>query len=167
MTARVRPSLIVAVARNGVIGKDGQLPWRLPDEMRHFKQTTMGHHVIMGRKTWESLPRPLVGRTNVVLTRDPQYRAPGAIVVHDLQRALDLAAEASDEEPFVIGGEAVYVQALPLARRIYLTEVEVEVDGDAAFPSLEQRDWVETSRDEHPADERHAHAFVRRVLERA
>lgn len=164
--SRARPSLIVAVARNGVIGRDGTLPWRLPDDMSYFKATTMGHHVIMGRKTWESLRRPLPGRTNVVLSRNPDYRAEGAQVVPDLEQALRLAEQVGDEEPFVIGGETVYAAALPYAERIHLTRVDAEVEGDARFPELQPEDWTQIDRQEHPADERHDHAFAICVLQR-
>lgn len=162
----VRPTLVVAVARNGVIGRDGTLPWRLPDDMRHFKNTTMGHHVIMGRKTWESLRGPLPGRTNVVLTRNRDYRASGATVVTSLDEALKLAGEAGDEEPFVIGGQAVYEAALSRAQCIHLTRVHAEVEGDATFPELSDEAWIEVERREHPADDRHDHAFAICVLRR-
>ncbi len=140
-------SLIAAVARNRAIGKDNQLLWRLPEDMRHFRETTRGKAVIMGRKTWESLPaafRPLPGRRNIVLTRDPAYVAGGAVIARSLPDALALAG--SEEEVFVIGGAELYRQALPLAGRLYLTEVAEAPDGDAFFPEISAADWQEISR---------------------
>lgn len=150
-------ALIAAVARNGVIGRDNQLPWRLPDELKHFKALTLGHPIVMGRKTWESLGRPLPGRDNVVITRQRDYAADGAIVVDSLTEARQRYAEA--ELVFVIGGGELYAQALPYADVLYLTEVMVEVAGDTRFPALPADTWHEVSRSHHPCDERHAHAF--------
>jgi dihydrofolate reductase len=160
-------SIIAAVADNGVIGRDGDLPWRLPADMRFFKRTTMGHHLVMGRKTWDSIGRPLSGRTMVVLTRDRDAQIPGAHVVHDLREAIDLAREAGDSEVFVAGGAQVYAQALPLADRLLLTRVAATVDGDVHFPEYDPSAWVEVAREEHAADQRHAHAFAICTLERA
>jgi dihydrofolate reductase len=159
-------SAIVAVARNGVIGRDGQLPWRLPDDLRRFRKLTTGHHVIMGRATYESIGRPLPDRENLVLTRSDRYVAPGCTVLHDLDEALEHARSAGDEEAFVIGGAALYALALPRTDRIYLTRIEEDVAGDTTFPPL-GGDWVEVSRERHEADPRHAHAFTFTVLERA
>jgi dihydrofolate reductase len=141
-----RISLIVAVARNGVIGKDGKLPWHLPEDLKRFKALTMGHHIIMGRRTWESIGRPLPGRKSVVVTRQRDYSAPGATVVHSLAEAV--AACAGDDEAFVIGGEEIYREALASADRIYLTEVLAEYAGDARFPRLDG-DWLEILREDH------------------
>lgn len=166
-------SLIVAVARNGTIGKDGDLPWRLPADMKWFKDKTMGHHVVMGRKTYESLGgHPLPGRTKIVLTRSRSLEAPGATVVPDLPSAMALAADAGDDEVFIIGGAGVYLEALPLAGRVYLTRVDADIDGDVVFPafageSLGDGQWVEVWREHHPADDRHEHPFAWCVLERA
>ncbi len=142
-------SLIAAVAQNRAIGKDNQLLWRLPEDMRHFRETTRGKTVIMGRKTWESLPaafRPLPGRRNLVLTRAPSYVAPGAEICHALSEALELAANDDDDEIFVIGGEDLYRQALPLAQRLYLTEITEAPAGDAFFPEVSASEWHEVSR---------------------
>jgi dihydrofolate reductase len=139
-------SLIAAVARNRSIGKNGQLLWQIPEDMRYFRETTRGKAVIMGRKTWESLPaafRPLPGRRNIVLTRDRDYRAAGADLRHTLDEALSLAD--NHEEIFVIGGEELYRQALPLAQRMYLTEVAESLDGDAFFPEFSKDDWQQVS----------------------
>jgi dihydrofolate reductase len=150
-------SLVAAVASNRVIGRGGRLPWRLPDDLRHFRATTLGKPVIMGRRTFESIGKPLPGRRNVIVTRDPAFSVEGCCVAHDLDVALDLAGAAP--EIVVIGGASLYLDFLPRAERIYLTEVHAEVDGDAFFPDLNPADWIEASRERHPADERHEHAF--------
>ena len=140
-------SLIAAVARNGVIGKDNQLLWHLPGDMRYFRDTTRGKPVIMGRRTWESLPekfRPLPGRLNIVLSRDPTYLTQGATRVTSLDEALTHCA--STDEVFVIGGGDLYRQALPLAGRVYLTEITTDFEGDTLFPELPPADWREVSR---------------------
>jgi len=137
-------SLIVAVAENGVIGRENRLPWHLPEDLRHFKRVTMGHPVIMGRKTHESLGRPLPGRRNIVITRQPEYAAAGCEVVHSLAGALALCSGA--DEVFVIGGAAVYGEALPQASRIYLTRVRTAASGDTRFPPIPP-DFVEIARE--------------------
>ena len=139
-------SLIAAVAQNRALGKDGQLLWHLPEDMRYFRETTRGKPVIMGRKTWESLPdvfRPLPGRRNIVISRNPAYDAPGATLAASLADAI---ARAGGGEIFVIGGETLYRQALPLAQRLYLTEVARDFDADAFFPEFSASDWTEISR---------------------
>jgi dihydrofolate reductase len=133
-------AIVVARANGGVIGRDGDLPWHLPSDMRHFKELTTGHAVIMGRRTWESIPerfRPLPGRRNIVLTRRAGYEAPGAEVLADLPSAI----AACDGDAFVIGGGQVYGEALPLASRAIVTEIEADVDGDAFFPPLDPAEW--------------------------
>lgn len=154
----MRLSLIAAMARNRVIGRDNTLPWRLPEDLRYFKATTLGKPVIMGRKTWESLGRPLPGRLNIVVTRNASYRAEGATVVTGLPQAIAAAGEV--EEAFVIGGAELYRQALPLAQRIYLTEIATDVDGDASFPEFADSDWAEISRDPQRAESGLEFAFV-------
>ena len=159
-------SLIAAVARNRVIGKDNQLLWHLPGDMRHFRETTRGKPVIMGRKTWESLPekfRPLPGRQNIVVSRNPAYAAPGATLAVSLENALK-QVEASDEA-FVIGGADLYRQALPFAERLYLTELTAEFEGDTSFPEVPPADWKETSRSQLAAENGLAYTFV--VYQRA
>jgi len=150
-------SLIVAVAENSVIGVDGALPWRLPDELAHFKRTTLGKPVLMGRRTYLSLGRPLPGRANVVLSTDPEFKTHGAMVARDLDEAIGMHAAAPEQ--FVIGGATLYAEALPRAERIYLTRVHARPPGDVFFPSLESGEWGESLVSEHPADARHAHAF--------
>jgi dihydrofolate reductase len=140
-------SLIAAVARNRAIGKDNQLLWHLPEDMRHFRETTRGKPVIMGRKTWESLPdafRPLPGRHNIVVSRNAAYVAPGATLASSLEEAI---AQAGNDETFVIGGEELYRQALPVAQRLYLTEVDQDFDGDAFFPEVLPQEWEERTRE--------------------
>lgn len=161
--------MIAAVASNGVIGKNNDLPWRLPDDMKFFMNTTKGHHVIMGRKNYESLHenfKPLPKRTNIVVTRQQNYSAPGCVVVHDVPSAVDIARQAGESELFVIGGAEIYNQTLPLADRLYLTEIEAAVDGDTYFPDFDKGRWKERSREHHPADERHRYAFDFVIYER-
>lgn len=157
-------SLIVAVARNGAIGKDNAMPWHLPADLAHFKRTTLGRPVIMGRRTWESLGRALPGRRNLVVSRTPAYQAPGAEVVASLAEAWR-AVEGADEA-FVIGGARLYAEALPEADRIYLTEIAAEVEADTFFPALATEQWRETVLGEHPADERNPFALRFLLLER-
>lgn len=157
----MRVSLVAAVARNGVIGRDGELPWRLPADLRYFKALTLGKPVVMGRKTWESLGRPLPGRRNVVITRQRGYAADGADVVSSPEAALSLLD--GEAEVMIIGGEAIYRAFLDPAARVYLTEVDADVEGDARFPDLDPSEWVEVSREEHAPDERneYAYSFIR------
>jgi len=162
----VRISLVAAVARNGCIGKDGQLPWRLPADLQHFKRTTLGKPVIMGRKTWDSIGRPLPGRLNIVLTRDAAFRAEGAETAHTLEQALRIAQDSGAEETCIIGGEAVYREALPIADTLHLTEVDAEVEGDAWFPELDFSSFEETSREDRAPDEKNEYAMAFVVLER-
>lgn len=138
---RSRLSLIVAMAQNRVIGANGALPWHLPSDLKRFKALTMGHHILMGRKTFESIGRVLPGRTNVVITRNPGWNAPGVAVVHSLDEAI--ARAGNDPEIFVIGGEAVFRDALPIADRIYLTEISRDFKGDVHFPVLPPGQWKE------------------------
>ena len=159
--------LIAAVAANGVIGADNAMPWHLPADLRRFRELTWGHPVVMGRKTWDSLParfRPLPGRTNIVVSRDPVFAPAGATVARSLEEALTQGAAAGGPV-FVIGGAAIYAQALPRATRIYLTRLQLQVAGDACFPAIDSGLWRETAREEHPAAAGFpAYAFV--TLER-
>ena len=144
----MRVSLIAAVAENGVIGREGGLPWRIPEDLKFFRATTLGKPVIMGRNTYDSIGRPLPGRLNIVLTRDPRWRAEGVRIAHDLDTALGLARASGADEAMIIGGENVYEAALPRASRIYLTQVHRAFDGDAHFPPLDPGEWIETARKE-------------------
>ncbi|HMX54154.1 MAG TPA: type 3 dihydrofolate reductase [Plasticicumulans sp.] len=157
-------SQIVAIGRNRVIGAGNALPWRLPDDLAHFKRLTLGKPVLMGRKTWESLGRPLPGRDNLVITRNPGYHAAGARVFASLDTALAACSDAP--EIMLIGGAELYAQTLPICDRLYLTEIDAAPDGDAFFPALDPADWRETAAEPHPADARHAHAFTWWTLER-
>ena len=158
----MRPALalIVAVAANGVIGRDGKLPWHLPGDLRHFRALTTGHSVIMGRRTWQSLPRPLPDRQNIVVSRQSDFTANGALVVRSLNDAL--AAVERPEPAFCIGGGELYRAALPVARFAYVTEVAGDYSGDATFPKLDAAHWRETSREPHVAADasRIGYAFV-------
>ena len=147
-------ALIVAVAENGVIGREGKLPWRIPEDMKWFRARTAGKPLIMGRKTWESFPkRPLPGRTNIVITRDRGYQAEGAVVVVSFEAALDVAAGEEPDEVMVLGGAEIYRLALPRATRIYLTRVHAAVEGDTYFPPLDPAAWRETVVARHPSSE--------------
>lgn len=133
------------MARNGVIGRDNALPWRLPEDLKRFRALTMGHHIVMGRRTWESIGRPLPGRSMIVVTRDPSYAAPGCAVAHSLAEAIALAGD--DSEIFVIGGAELYREALAIAHRLYITEIQADFAGDAWFPGFDRRTWIEVSRE--------------------
>jgi len=155
--------LIVARARNGVIGRHGTLPWHLPEDLAHFKRTTMGHTVIMGRKTWDSISRPLPGRRNIVITRDPRWLAPGAETATSLEQALQRCAAPSgqaERDVFIIGGAQLYAQALQQhVDSIFLTEIDADFEGDALFPPLDPARWRERSRQHFAAGAGHAFAF--------
>ncbi|MGB5305891.1 MAG: type 3 dihydrofolate reductase [Gammaproteobacteria bacterium] len=157
-------SIIVAMARNRTIGRDNSLPWRLPADLKHFRRTTMGKPILMGRKTWESIGRPLPGRINIVMTRDPDYTAPGCIVVHTIEAALQAAAQ--HDEIMVIGGAELYKQVLPRAVTIYMTLIHDEIPGDTFFPELEGDEWLEVGRADYDPDEDNPHEYSFIVLER-
>ena len=161
-------SLIVAVSRNGVIGLDNQLPWHLPEDLKYFKSVTMGKPLIMGRKTFESIGRPLPGRTNIVITRDSGWHAEGVEVAQTLLQAMTLArlacAQAELNEIMVIGGEQIYRLALPVADRLYLTEVQAEVEGDAFFPAYDPDQWQQISEQLPQQTDMHPYRFL--VLDR-
>jgi dihydrofolate reductase len=157
-------SLIVAMSPGRVVGRGGALPWHLPADLARFKRLTMGHHVIMGRRTFESLTRPLPGRKLIVVTRQTDYHASGAAVAHDLDEALRLAK--GDDEPFVIGGAELYALALPRANRLYVTRVHAETEGDTYFPPFEGDQWSLVDEKHRPADERNASAMTFQVYER-
>jgi dihydrofolate reductase len=157
-------SIIAAIAENGVIGANNRLPWHLPDDLRHFKRITAGHTVITGRRNYESIGRPLPDRRNIVVTRQPGFAAPGCIVVGSIEEAL--AAAGGDPEVFVIGGADIYRQTLARAQRLYLTMVHASPTGDTYFPEWSVGEWRELTREDHPADTRHTHAFTFVTLER-
>lgn len=155
----MRITLVAALDRRRVIGDGPRIPWRLPDEQRAFKRLTTGHCLVMGRATFESIGRPLPDRTSIVLTRNPDWSAPGARVARDLDEALALARALGEDECFVVGGAAVYADALPLADRMVLTRVDAEVPGDVLFPEVDFEGWKLVAEEHHPADPRHAFAF--------
>ncbi len=154
-------SLIAALSQNRVIGKNNDLPWHLPHDMKYFMETTKDHHVIMGRKNYDSLPekfRPLPHRTNIVVTRQKEFIAPGCQVVHSIEASLSIAQKNNEREVFIIGGAEIYGMALPIATRLYLTEIHAHIEGDTFFPEVFS-EWKEVSRKPHPPDERHRYAF--------
>ena len=160
-------SLIVAMDKNRLIGANNRLPWRLPDDMKWFVEQTMGKPVVMGRKTYDSIPpkfKPLNGRKNIIITRNPTYQAEGCAVVYSLEEAIQAAGDVP--EIIIGGGTQIYKLSLPLANRIYLTQVDGEFEGDAYFPNLEMGQWRETYTEVHAADKRHSHAFRWVILDK-
>ena len=162
-------SITAAVSENGVIGRDAKIPWRLRDEQRAVRELTMGHCLIMGRKTWDSIGRPLPGRTSIVMTRDRSFsiEAAGVVVVHDFDSALEAARARGDNEAFVFGGEAIYALALPRADTLHLTRVHATVEGDAFFPDFDDSEWKLVDESRHEANERNEYAFTIQRYERA
>lgn len=161
----MKVSLIAAIARNGVIGRDNALPWRIRDDMRFFVRKTTGHHVITGRRNYEAMGKPLPRRPNIVISRDPSFRAECA-VVSSLPAALDIARAAGETEAFVIGGAQIYALALPLADCFYRTRVLADVPGDVVFPAFDEGEWDVKLESEHPADEYNQYPFVIETLTR-
>lgn len=157
-------AIIVAVADNGVIGNSNQLPWRLPDDLKRFKALSLGKPIVMGRKTYDSIGRPLPGRLNVVISRQPGLEIPGCTVVTSIDEAIAAAHPAP--EIVIVGGADIYRQVLPRVQVIHLTRVHANVAGDVVFPELKEQEWREVAKEYHPADERHAHAFTFSTLER-
>jgi dihydrofolate reductase len=169
----MRVSIVVAVAENGAIGKDNALLVRLPDDLKYFKVITMGKPIVMGRKTYDSIGRPLPGRTNIVISRQVNLVIPGCVVVDSMSAAFATVGaqhaaplQQSSTETMIIGGAEIYRQALPLAKTLYLTKVHATLEGDVFFPSLIDSEWRETHREHHAADDRHAYPFTFVTLER-
>lgn len=156
-------SMIVAVGKNGVIGKDNKLPWKLPADLAYFKKVTWGSTVIMGRKTFESIGKPLPGRDNVILTRDPDYRQEGCRVVHSASGAVQLA---EGKEAFIIGGAAVYTEFIPYAEKLYITYIDQEFDGDAFFPRIPEDTWVLVAEEKGIRDEKNSYDYFFRIYEK-
>ncbi|GAB1446724.1 MAG: dihydrofolate reductase [Cyclobacteriaceae bacterium] len=155
-------SLIAAVAQNRIIGKENDLPWRLPDDMKYFMQTTSGHHVLLGRKNYDSLLpkfKPLPNRTNIVVTRQKDFKAAGCVVVNSIENGIEIARANNETELFIIGGAQIYEQSLAGADFLYLTEINAEIEGDTYFPVFDPNEWTEVSRKPHEADERHRYSF--------
>jgi len=159
-------SLLVAMDEKRGIGKAGKLPWRLSSDLKRFKSLTMGHHIIVGRKTFESIGKPLPGRRTVVVTRNPGFRPEGCLVAGSVQQAIEIAQANGEVEAFVIGGADIYARALEVADRIYLTQVHAEVGADTFFPELDRDSWVEKESLCQPPDEQNEHEFTFKLLER-
>jgi len=157
-------SCIVAAAKNNVIGKDNDIPWYLPADLKYFKKRTLNHHIIMGRNCYESIGRPLPKRTNVILTRNPFYISTGCIIAHNIEEALEIAFENGETEAFIIGGGKIYEQTLDLWDRLYLTNVDLKVDGDVFFPKLNMEQWEETFSEAHKADEKNLHNYTFKIF---
>lgn len=152
-------SIIVAVAENGVIGHNNQLIWRLPEDLKMFKRLTSGHPIIMGRKTFESIGKPLPNRTSIIITKNPEFQIEGCITVHSLEEAIEAASEIEENEAFIIGGAEIYRLALPFADTIYLTEVHHTFEGDTFFPAIDKDIWEEVNRNDHDVDEKHLYKY--------
>lgn len=163
-------ALIVARTRNGVIGRNNTMPWHLPEDLRYFKRVTLGKPVIMGRNTWESLGKPLPGRDNIVISRNPDFCANGATVANDFETAWSLADAFANErgvtEIMVIGGAQIYAEALPHISRAYITEIDADIEGDTFFPELDPESWQETARESHLPCEKNPHCYSFVTLER-
>ncbi len=159
-------SLIVAMSTNNIIGNKGKLPWHLPADLKYFKKTTLGHHIIMGRKTYESIGKVLPGRTNIVISRRPDYWAKGCLVVHSLEQGLELVKKRGEQEVFIIGGAYLYDSSLSVATEIYLTKIQTQAEGDAKFPTLAANSWQEVSRENHMADDKNSFDYSFTILKR-
>lgn len=166
----IKTSLIVAVSENGIIGKDNDMPWKISSDLQYFKKVTMDKPVIMGRKTFESIGKPLPGRVNIVITRDTGFTAEGVITAHSVDMALDVAKSMAEvkklKEVMVIGGAQIYALCLPEADRLYLTRIHAEIDGDTSFADLNPKEWIEYSREDHIAGEKDSHDYSFIVLDR-
>ncbi|PKV76371.1 dihydrofolate reductase [Pontibacter ramchanderi] len=159
-------AIVVAIAENNVIGKDNQLIWHLPADLRHFKQKTMGHPMIMGRKTFESIGKPLPGRTTIIVTRQEDYKAEGCIVVNSVEEAIAKGKELDSEQVSIVGGAEIYKQALPMVDMLYLTEVHHAFNGDTFFPELKEEEWQELSAESHEPDEKNKYPYTFKELRR-
>ncbi len=162
----MRISAIIAMSTNRVIGKNNQLPWHLPADLKHFKKITLGKPILMGRKTYESIGRPLPGRCNIVISRDLQFQAPGCIVAHSIESALTTASEQKSEEIFIIGGALLFQETLPLTQRLYLTVIHQDIPGDTYFPELNLAEWQEVERLDHAPDKENNYSYSFKVLDR-
>jgi dihydrofolate reductase len=160
----MRIAVIVAMSQNNVIGKDNKLPWHMPADLAHFKKITLGKPIIMGRKTYESIGRPLPGRLNIIISRDKNYKAEGCVVTHSLDEALK--ATGVVDEVFIIGGALLFAEVLPQVERIYLTRIHHDFDGDAFFPALNLLEWRESESEAFPPDEKNAYSYTFSTLDR-
>lgn len=159
-------SAIVAVAKNRVIGQNNKIPWYLSSDLKYFKKTTLNHHIIMGRKSFQSIGRPLPKRTNIIVTRDPFFAANDCLVAHTIEEALGIAYDHGESEAFIIGGGQIYAQSADLWDRLYLTEVDCTPEGDVFFPELDWSQWQLVSSEPYPADVKNDHAYTFKVFER-
>jgi len=159
-------SAIVATASNRVIGKDNDIPWYLPADLKYFKRTTLNHHILMGRKSFESIGKSLPKRTNVIITRNPYFIASNCLVAASLEEALEIAYDNGEKEAFIIGGGEIYRQSIPLLDRLYLTEVAIEPEGTVYFPELNWDEWTLVSEEPHEADEKNEYAYNFKVFEK-
>ena len=150
-------TIIAAVGKNNELGKDNDLIWHLPNDLKRFKTVTAGHHVIMGRKTYESLGRPLPNRTNIIITRNSDFKANGCVVVHSLEEAIEAAKE--DANPYILGGAEIYKQAMKIADSLDLTHVDATLDADAFFPEIDKKSWTEIAREDHFKDDKHQYNY--------
>jgi dihydrofolate reductase len=157
-------SMLVAMDERRGIGKQGRLPWRLSTDLQRFRRLTMGHHIVVGRKTFESIGKPLAGRRMIIVTRDPDYKVAGCFTVHSIPDALELARDQGETELFICGGAEVYARTLALAERLYLTEVHADCNADTFFPEFSRDDWIEQSIEPHTADEKNEYPFTFLVL---
>ncbi len=159
-------SCIVATAKNNVIGKDNDIPWYLPADLKYFKKVTLGHHILMGRKCYSSIGRPLPKRTNVIITRDPYFISSNCVVTHSIEEALEVAYDNGEEEAFIIGGGTIYEQSADLWDRLYLTAVDLEVEGDIYFPNIEMKDWKLIQEEPHTKDDKNEFDYSFKLYER-
>ncbi|MFK7775589.1 MAG: dihydrofolate reductase [Saprospiraceae bacterium] len=159
-------STIVATAKNNVIGKDNDIPWYLPADLKYFKKITLNHHIIMGRNCYESIGKPLPKRTNMILTRNPFYIVSNCYVLHSLEEALQIAEENGEEEAFIIGGAQIYELGMKYSDKLYLTEVDLEVEGDIIFPKLNMDEWELLSEETHQADEKNEHNYTFKIFQK-
>lgn len=159
-------SAIVAMAKNRVIGRNNEIPWYLPEDFKWFKKQTLNHCIIMGRKCFESIGRPLPKRTNIIISRDVFYIAAGCIVVHSLAEALEIAKRESETEAFIIGGGEIYSQSIHMLHRLYITDVDLDTDGDVFFPEFDEKEWKLVFEENHSRDEKNEYDFRFRILEK-
>ena len=159
-------SALVAVAHHNVIGKDNQIPWYLPADLAYFKRTCLNHCILMGRNSFRSLGRPLPKRTNIVITRDPFFTAEGVLIAHSVEEALGLAFDTGETEAFIIGGGEIFKQSVDLWDKLYITEIDLDVEGDVFFPTLDPAEWRETWREAHEPDAKNEWPYVFKILER-
>jgi dihydrofolate reductase len=159
-------SCIVAIAKNNVIGKDNQIPWYLPSDLKYFKKVTTGHHVIMGRKCYESIGKPLPNRTNIIITRDPFFISSNCLIARNIKEALEMALDNGETEAFIIGGGQIYEQTADFWDKFYLTEVDLDAEGDIFFPELDLNEWTLTSKECHQKDEKNEFDYCFNVYDR-